>query len=137
MELWNFSKDRRSEGANVIALCEAAMIPVALHTFFETIMDRDVLFFIDNTTALYGAVKGVSNEESVARAVHVAHIIAYKAKALVWYEFVESKSNFADGISRKLQECEFCKRHSIPTDPIAVPQEWWSKPLKEVYTLWQ
>ena len=132
LTVWNFG-DREREGTNPIAVCEAAMVPLALWKLQGHMEHREVIFFLDNTVSLYGMFKGVSNQEDVARSAFLAHILAAKAKCKLWFEFVESKSNWSDGISRDLGKCEFCRAHGIRTEQVFIPQEWWKWPTLELY----
>ena len=76
------------------------MIPVALNAAGAQLSDRDIVHFVDNTVGLYAMVKGVSNQTQVQRAAQVAHLICFSQRANPWFEFVESKSNWSDSISR-------------------------------------
>ena len=128
---WNFGPACRHEGKNPIAVCEAAMIPLALSACKGKLWDREVLFFVDNSVALHSMVKGGSNQESVARCAHLVGFYCLKKGCRVWFDFVDSKSNWADSISRRLDKCEFCKRRGISTYEVRAPLDWWVKDLRE------
>ena len=49
-----------SEGAQPIALCEAAMIPHCLWVWRHKLAGRNVIWFCDNTSAMHLFVKGTS-----------------------------------------------------------------------------
>ena len=58
------------------------------------------------------------------RAAHCIHMIALKYGCRVWFEYIESKSNWADGISRNgitdtlANELNFhCRLVTLPTWP--------------------
>jgi hypothetical protein len=64
---------------------------------------RDVLHWIDNTSALSALTKGYSGVPDSARLVHMFHAWNVGAKAAVWFEYVPSKPNPADEPSRELE----------------------------------
>ena len=121
-----------AEGANPIAVCEAAMIPLALSLCCERIREREVLFFIDNSVALYSMVRGGSNQRAVARCTHLMGITCLNHTCKVWFEFVDSKSNWADSISRTLAECRFCREKGIPVAEVTLPIGWWNESLEDL-----
>ena len=58
------------------------------------------VFFIDNTAALMALVRGRSNQESLDSMALLVHLALFVLQAWVYFEWVETKSNWADGISR-------------------------------------
>eukprot|EP00972_Heterocapsa_arctica_P079823 11761337-Heterocapsa_arctica.AAC.1 len=76
---------------------------------------RRVLWFIDNTSALYAAVKGSSKHPAVARAIVFANFAAFHWSFHIWFEFVDSEGNWADGISREKGEDRFAAQHGFNT----------------------
>ena len=129
LEAFGFGEQRLSEGGNPIAPCEAAMIPIVLHEFAATLQDREVIIFIDNTAALFALVKGTSSQSAIARSAHLSGFCCVRNSIRPWFEFVESASNWADSVSRKLADCPFCRRLGIPVKQVQVEGEWWSQPL--------
>ena len=47
-------------------------------------------------------------------------------------EYIESKSNWADGISRKLGDDPWAMRHGFATREIQIPTWPWTTPMTEV-----
>ena len=78
--------------------------------------DQDVLHFIDNSSALYGMVKGYSrvpDSLAIIRAFHAANLAL---RANVWFNYVASKANVADLPSRgALGEMADCIRSVHPS----------------------
>ena len=68
----------------------------------ELLAGRDVLHWIDNTSALAALTKGYSGVPDSARLVHMFHAWNVGARAAVWFEYVPSKPNPADEPSREL-----------------------------------
>eukprot|EP00972_Heterocapsa_arctica_P006617 967537-Heterocapsa_arctica.AAC.1 len=50
---WGYGKAARDAGGNPIAICEAAVIAAAMVAEGEALADCEVVWFVDNTTALY------------------------------------------------------------------------------------
>ena len=51
----------------------------------------------------------------------------------VWFEFVDSESNFSDGISRELQNDPFCSQLGIKPHECIVRTWMWEDPLHQVW----
>jgi len=132
LDVWGFTREVLDKGGNPIAPCEAAMVPIALKECEDLAQGREVIFFIDNSVALYGMVRGCSNEKSVARCSAVVGFMSHAWKVHPWFEFVDSKSNWSDSISRNLDECAFCAKHSIPIREVHVGVGWWTTPINDV-----
>jgi hypothetical protein len=63
---------------------------------------RDVIHFVDNTSAVAALTKGYSRVPDSARLVHSFHAWCAAARAHVWFEYVPSAANVADRPSREL-----------------------------------
>ena len=78
--------------------------------------EQDVIHFIDNSSALYGMVKGYSrvpDSLAIIRAFHAANLAL---RANVWFNYVASKANVADLPSRgALDEMDDCIRAVHPS----------------------
>ena len=61
---------------------------------------REVIHFVDNTTALSLAVHGYANEPDMANLVNSLHICDAMLAIDAWWEWVPSKANVADLPSR-------------------------------------
>ena len=61
---------------------------------------KDVIHFVDNTSAIYASVKGASSSADSARIVHMLHLLLAALDVSVWFEYVPSKENIADAPSR-------------------------------------
>eukprot|EP00972_Heterocapsa_arctica_P031952 4706337-Heterocapsa_arctica.AAC.1 len=59
-----------------------------------------VTWYVDNSAALDSFVKGISGHAAIDRAAHIVHFLAYKYDISIWFEFVDSQSNWSDGVSR-------------------------------------
>ena len=80
---------RIHDGRQPIALCEAAMVPLALTTWPERFRGRSVVWFVDNTAAMSAFVKGVSGNPHLEKIVGLTWIIAFHLSTTIWFEWVE------------------------------------------------
>ena len=69
----------------------------------DLLAGREVVHWIDNTSALSALTKGYSGVPDSARLVHMFHAWNVGARAAVWFEYVPSKPNPADEPSRDLE----------------------------------
>jgi hypothetical protein len=65
-----------------------------------TFRGREVVHFVDNTSAIYATIKGYSPSRDSARLVHLIHSVLAALGTTVWFEYVPSKLNIADAPSR-------------------------------------
>ena len=66
----------------------------------DAFLDYDVIHFIDNTSALYGLVKGYSSTPDHLAIIRAFHLGNLHTRANVWFNYVASKANVADRPSR-------------------------------------
>ncbi len=71
-----------------------------MFTFAEAFADRDVIFFIDNQAVCAALCKGASLSEDVQAFTTAFHTIV-KLNVRIWFEWVPSKANLADELSRQ------------------------------------
>ena len=119
------------ENGNPIAQCEAAAVVVMLLACLDVIVDRDVLLFVDNTSALHCFVKGLSRNGGLARSVQVGHLLSLHVRARVWFEYVPSVQNWADGVSRQGVDDPWAKEHAFPVRHLVVPIWPWQGTLHQ------
>ena len=78
-------------------------------------------------------MRGCSNERAVSRCSSVVGFMAHAWRMNPWFELVDNKSNWADGVSRSLDSCTFCAKHGIPIREVHVDEGWWTTLLDCVY----
>ena len=66
----------------------------------EQLAQCDVVWFVDNCAAVAALVKCSSTEADVHTIVQHSHWLLHRAGVRVWYEWIDSKSNLSDGLSR-------------------------------------
>ena len=79
---------------------EAVALPLASWALHAHLRGKDVVWFIDNESAAACAIRGGSSLPEVETAVQVAHLFWLRLVCRVWVEWIDSKSNPADGLSR-------------------------------------
>ena len=83
-----------------ILACEAVAVPQALVQLRQVFYGRDVTWYIDNEAACSSMIRGSSRPEDVGLIAGVAHLLMMTLGCRVWFEWIDSDSNIADGLSR-------------------------------------
>eukprot|EP00971_Amphidinium_carterae_P337842 6474885-Amphidinium_carterae.1 len=77
-------------------------------------------------------VRGCAREPILDRSVSLAHLLCAKHSIQMWFEFVDSKSNWSDGISRALGMDEFATSVATDVRRYEVPMHLWAADLSSV-----
>ena len=78
-----------------------AFAPIAaLETSPEIFEDSEVLWFVDNEGAVSSLIRGAAKVEDIDAVAALTTVQAAKLKSSLWYEWIDSDSNPADGLSR-------------------------------------
>ena len=110
LEVWGLPRIEREKGSNPIAPCEAIMPLVFLMDNPDMLKGRAALPFIDNTSVLFGMIEGQSRGVAQEWANQLAHMMCYHLRLEIWWEFVPSEQNWADGASRHAAGYEWATR---------------------------
>ena len=84
-----------------IAQLELLMVLVALLNMADRMRGKRGIWFIDNTAALMALVRGRSNSQDLDALAGSIPAALFALQVWMYFEWVESKSNWADGISRE------------------------------------
>ena len=79
---------------------ESMATVVATWSLARHIRGLDMNWCIDNEGAAAAAIRGASTQGDVDHFVQVAHLLWMMLECRVWIEWIDSKSNPADGLSR-------------------------------------
>ena len=90
---WGFRRQYIGQG-------ELLAGPVALHLLEDELSGKSIFWFIDNQSALTAMIKGASPIQDNSAMALVLALQMARAMIHCWYEFVDSKANPADGLSR-------------------------------------
>ena len=83
---------------------------------------RDVIWFIDNETVCASAIRGTSSLWEVSTILDSAILCLSRQRTRIWYEWIDSKSNPSDGLSRIGISCpiaiELCQSNLWEFEPL-------------------
>ena len=74
--------------------------PLIAYTYAELIQARDIIWFLDNTSAISSLIKGASSIEDSCQLAMRAQMCFMALRCRVWFEHVGTKQNPSDGLSR-------------------------------------
>ena len=101
---------------------ELYMILAAVTAFADDFRDKRGVWFVDNIAALMALVRGRGNSESLDQMALRIHAALFSIRAWVYFEWVSSESNWADGISRDGLADPWQQRHRFePGRCVGVP----------------
>ena len=130
---WDLTMADIEGGKQPIALCEAARLPLALMAMPELFRGRTVVWYVDNTSAMAAFAKGASANQHLERIVAVFWLCCYQLGCSIWLGWVDSESNWSDGLSRDLADDAFVVEHGFGTHETIPELAWWNHPLTEVW----
>ena len=78
------------------------------------------LWCIDNVAALMALVKGTSNSASLDQMAKVIHLASFALGVGSYYEYVESKANWPDEISRRSLSGMWANRNGFTVETCEV-----------------
>ena len=113
----------------IIAQLEMLMILLALLASPKSFRSCKTTWFIDNIPALWALVKGSANCEILNHMAYMIHSILFGLGGHMYFEYIESKSNWADELSRIGFRSTFTARHAFPVRAGGVYAWWWRVPL--------
>ena len=116
-------------GDTKIAQLELLQVLYALFTRPSTFRGRRGLWFIDNTAALMALIRGRSDNADLEHMTRLIHITLFALQAWFFWEWIPSKANWSDEISRVGLQATWHKRHGFTTHFAVFPFELWSLPL--------
>ena len=96
-----------------IAQLELAMVLYALVERPDLFRNRRGLWFLDNVAAVMTLVRGRSSNADLAKLGHLIHLALFALRAQGYWEYVQSKSNWADDISRLGAEDPWWRCHGF------------------------
>ena len=73
------------------------VVPLLHPALFQ---DADVLWFVDNEAAVSSLIRASSRQLDVHLISQYAQLVLFQLSSRVWFEWVDSKSNPSDGLSR-------------------------------------
>ena len=92
--------DLWSPGEKKIAQLELIMVLYGLVMRPDMFRNRRGIWFIDNTAALMSLIRGRSDSPDLEHMSRMIHVVLYALNCWIFWEWIPSKSNWADAISR-------------------------------------
>ena len=96
-----------------IMAAEAFAVLSAIWQHRDLLTGKDVIFFIDNEAAASAMIKGDSRLPKVGTMAICVQLLLIRYNIAAWFEWVDSDSNLAAGLSRDGAE-----------DPWTLDQDW-------------
>ena len=98
-------------GKTCIPAVKACPVVTALLMWPEKFMDRDMIWFIDNSICLGATVKGGSGSADVDRSTALVYLLCAHLRVRIWFDYMELKANWSDGGPRLLGLDPFAATH--------------------------
>ena len=109
----------------VIAQLELLMILQALLTFPQQFRSCTGFWFCDNIASLMALVRGRSDNCSLDFMASMVHMLLFHLHCYLWFEWIPSRSNWSDGISRDGFQDRFWREHLFTVHLSTVPTFLW------------
>ena len=115
-------------GDKKIAQLELLQVLYALFSRPSTFRGRRGLWFIDNTAALMALIRGRSDNADLEYMSRLIRVTLFALKAWFFWEWIPSKANWSDEISRDGLQATWHQRHGFTMHFAVFPFEIWSLP---------
>ena len=111
--------ERRETYIGVLEALPALLVPMWDPSALE---NSDIIWFVDNQGAAASLAKGSSGAPDIDRIVALSHLLWARFRARVWIEWVDSKANISDGISRDGADDETARKLGINPIQFQLPR---------------
>ena len=118
--------------ATLVALVKPAAVLLGLLSFPGLLLDRKFLCFKNNTAVLAGLVKGCSSDAMLDAGMASIHLLLAALGTRTWFEWIESKANWADEASRLLEAGNWAPSHGFSMSTGQIPGWPWQPARTEV-----
>ena len=117
-------------GDKQIAQLELSMLLYALVARPNQFRHRRGVWWIDNTAALMALIRGRSDSPDLSRLAQIIHVGLFSLRTWMYFEWVPSKSNWADAISREGAADDWHRSAGFSTSFCSFPHELWGLPFR-------
>lgn len=124
-------------GTKKIAQLEMMMVLYALVARPSLFRYRKGLWLIDNIAALMCLVRGRSESPDLEKISSLIHLAAFALRTWLWWEYIQSKSNWADSISRLGQSDPWHRDNGFSTSFVHFPTILWHLPFAAVVLVFE
>lgn len=112
---------KKVERDHFIAQVEMLAICLGLAAEAPRLKGRPVIWFCDNSVCVSALTKSSSSSPDLARLASVINATSVAYNIEIWYEYVDSKSNWADGPSREGINSSFLAKHGFTAASRSLP----------------
>ena len=112
-----------------IGQLELLMVLQALLTFPDEFRHVQAFKYIDNIASLMSLLKGRSDNEDLDHMAQMIHLLLFHLRCSLWFEWIQSKSNWSDGISRSGFRDPFIHRFKFRCHLTTIVEPLWLLPL--------
>ncbi len=113
--------DMWTPGDKKIAQLELIMVLYGLIMRPDSFRNRRGIWFIDNTAALMSLIRGRSDSPDLEHMSRMIHLALYALNCWIFWEWIPSKSNWADAISRLGAQDPWLHRNGFRVFPAFFP----------------
>ena len=99
--------------------------------------DIKVTTMILNIAALMAPVKGSSNSHSLDQMAKIVHLACFAIRTVPYFEYIESKANWADEVSRAGTQGTWAPRNAFPVKECGVLAELLTLPCIAVIMIFE
>lgn len=103
----------------------------------EMFRNRRGIWFIDNTAALMSLIRGRSDSADLEHMSRMIHVALYALNCWIFWEWIPSKSNWADAISRLGATDPWVHRNGFTVFPAFFPIVLWSLPFRALVLIFE
>lgn len=129
--------DLWSPGEKKIAQLELIMVLYGLVMRPDKFRNRRGIWFIENTAALMSLIRGRSDSSDLEHMSNMIHIALYALNCWVFWEWIPSKSNWADAISRLGANDPWVQTHGFQVFQAFFPPILWSLPFRALVLIFE
>ena len=122
--------DLWSKHTSKIAQLELLAIVQGILAFPELFRSSSVVWYIDNVAALMSLVRGRSDNAELDFMSQLVHLMLFHLHCHSYWEWVQSKSNWSDGISREGFGDPWLRSHGFSIRRSTVPVYLWRIPFR-------
>ena len=105
------------------------MVLFALASRASSCRSRKGVWFIDNVAAHMALIRGRSDSPDFEPLAHLIHVALFSLQTWVCWEWIPTKSNWSDSISRLGEVDPWSAANGFVLHPSSYPLEVWSLPL--------
>ncbi len=112
----------------IIAQLEMLMVLLAILAEPRSFRGCRTTWFIDNIPALWALVKGSAGCPILNTMSYMVHLILFGLRGHMFFEYIESKANWADELSRVGFASKFARAEGFSVRRACVWEGWWRLP---------